>query len=323
MSEQELLDAVKVLKKESESIEIAANRLGNNFSAAVEILFSKTKKIIVCGIGKSGHLGKKLAATFCSTGSPSSFLHASEAVHGDLGIHQQGDPVIFLSNSASTPELLALAPIIRKRGGKIVGIMGNTGGPLIEKIDVFLDSSVLGEADPLGIVPTASFMVSASLGDALAVALMKRRNFSEIDYAETHPAGQLGRNLLLNASDVMHPLSKIAIIHPETIIGDLVIEMTNYPLGAACIVEKNKLQGIITDGDLRRSLVEYKELLKMTAKEIMNTQPMTIPPTLSLGKALKTMEDGSKQISILPVISSPENHLLGILRLHDIYTPNQ
>jgi len=321
MSEQELLDAVKVLKKESESIEVAANRLGDNFSAAVEILFSKTKKIIVCGIGKSGHLGKKIAATFCSTGSPSSFLHASEAVHGDLGIHQKGDPVIFLSNSASTPELLALAPIIRNRGGKIVGIMGNAEGPLIEKIDVFLDSSVVGEADPLGIVPTASFMVSASLGDALAAALMKRRNFSEMDYAQTHPAGQLGRNLLLSVADVMHPLNKIAIVHPETVISDLVIEMTKYPLGGACIVVKNKLHGIITDGDLRRSLGKYKELLKMTAKQIMNTKPMTIQPNLSLGKALKTMEEGSKQISILPVTSSSKNHLLGILRLHDIYTP--
>jgi arabinose-5-phosphate isomerase len=323
MSEQELLDAVKVLKKESESIEVAANRLGENFSTAVDILFSKTKKIIVCGIGKSGHLGKKIAATFCSTGSPASFLHASEAVHGDLGIHQQGDPVIFLSNSASTPELLALAPIIRKRGGKIVGIMGNAEGPLIEKVDVFLDSSVTGEADPLGIVPTASFMVSASLGDALAAALMKRRNFTEIDYARTHPAGQLGRNLLLNVEDVMHPLSKIAIVHPETPVSDLVIEMTKFPLGGACIVSESNLLGIITDGDLRRSLGKYKELLKMTAKQIMNNKPMTILPNLSLGKALKAMEEGSQKISILPVSSSSQGPLLGILRLHDIYSPNQ
>ena len=321
MSEQELLDAVKVLRKESESIENASKRLAENFSCVVDILFTKEKKIIVCGIGKSGHLGKKMAATFCSTGSPSSFLHASEAVHGDLGIHQEGDPVLFLSNSASTPELLALEPIIRKRKAKIVGIMGNTKGPLIKKMDAFLDSSVIGEADPLGMVPTASFMVSAALGDALASALMKRRNFSEIDYAQTHPAGQLGRNLLLIVNDVMHPPSNIAIVKLESTISDLVIEMTKYPLGVACIVEEGRLMGIITDGDLRRSLGENRELLKMTANQIMNQKPLTISPTLSLGRALNKMESGAKQVSILPVINDQQNHLLGVLRLHDIYTP--
>ena len=321
MSEQELLDAVKVLRKESESIEHASKRLAENFCCVVDILFTKEKKIIVCGIGKSGHLGKKLAATFCSTGSPSSFLHASEAVHGDLGIHQEGDPVLFLSNSASTPELLALEPIIRKRKAKIVGIMGNTKGPLIKKMDAFLDSSVIGEADPLGMVPTASFMVSAALGDALASALMKRRNFSEVDYAQTHPAGQLGRNLLLVVNDVMHPPSNIAIVKLETTISDLVIEMTKYPLGVACIVEEGRLLGIITDGDLRRSLGKNRELLKMTASQIMNQKPLTISPTLSLGRALNKMESGAKQVSILPVINDQRNHLLGVLRLHDIYTP--
>ena len=321
MSEQELLDAVKVLRKESESIENASKRLAENFSCVVDILFTKEKKIIVCGIGKSGHLGKKIAATFCSTGSPSSFLHASEAVHGDLGIHQEGDPVLFLSNSASTPELLALEPIIRKRKAKIVGIMGNTKGPLIKKMDAFLDSSVIEEADPLGMVPTASFMVSAALGDALASALMKRRNFSEIDYAQTHPAGQLGRNLILVVNDVMHPPSNIAIVKLETTISDLVIEMTKYPLGVACIVEEGRLLGIITDGDLRRSLSKNRELLKMTASQIMNQKPLTISPTLSLGRALNKMESGAKQVSILPVINDQQNHLLGVLRLHDIYTP--
>jgi arabinose-5-phosphate isomerase len=320
MSEEELSDAVKVLKIESESIQNAAARLGKNFSAAIDILFNKSAKIIVCGIGKSGHLGKKIAATLCSTGSPAAFLHASEAVHGDLGIHQIGDPVIFLSNSASTPELLALEPIIRKRKGKIIGIMGNPKGPLVMKVDVFLDSSVTGEADPLGIVPTASFMVSAALGDAIATALMKRRNFTETDYAQTHP-GQLGRNLLFTVSEVMHRLDKIAIIQRQTLISDLVIEMTKFPLGAACIVEKEVLLGIITDGDLRRSLARRKDLLEINAEQIMTRSPQSIVPTSSLGSALKKMEKGTKQISVLPVIDSKKNHLLGLLRLHDIYNP--
>jgi len=323
MRKNELNDAINVLNKESEPINRAAKKLGKNFLDAVDILFTKTNKIIVCGIGKSGHLGKKIAATLCSTGSPSSFLHASEAVHGDLGIHQKNDPVIFLSNSASTPELLSLEPIIRKRGGKIVGILGNTDGPLSKKVDVYLDSSVEGEADPLGIVPTASFMVSAALGDALASALMKRRDFTEVDYALTHPAGQLGRNLLLNVRDVMHPVRKVALVNPATRVSDLVIEMTKFPLGAACIVDNINLLGIITDGDLRRSLGKNKELLNMTVKEIMNKKPHTISPDISLGEALKKMESGKKQISVLPVTKSTSpNQILGLLRLHDIYTPN-
>lgn len=320
MSEQELKEAVKVLKKESESIDRAASQLGKNFSQALDILSKPMNKIIVCGIGKSGLLGKKLAATFCSTGSPASFLHASEAVHGDLGIHQSGDPVIFLSNSASTPELLFLEPIFRKRKGKIVGIMGNADGPLIKKVDVFLNSSVLSEADPLGIVPTASFMVSAALGDALASGLMKRKKFTKSEYARTHPAGQLGRNLLFNVNDVMHPLSEIALVFSDTLISDLVIEMTKHPLGAACVVREGKLLGIVTDGDLRRSLMENKNLLNMTAKQIMNAEPKTIDPSLSLGEALSVMEEGSKQISVLPVAEPGQDKLMGLLRLHDIYS---
>ena len=320
MSEQELKEAVKVLKKESESINRAATQLGKNFSDALDILFKPEKKIIVCGIGKSGLLGKKLAATFCSTGSPASFLHASEAVHGDLGIHQVGDPVIFLSNSASTPELLFLEPIFRKRKGSIVGIMGNADGPLIKKVDVFLNSSVLSEADPLGIVPTASFMVSAALGDALASGLMKRKKFTKSEYAQTHPAGQLGRNLLFNVNDVMHPLSKIALVRSDTLISDLVIEMTKHPLGAACVVQEGKLLGIVTDGDLRRSLMNNKNLLNMTTKKIMNVKPKTIDPALSLGEALLIMEEGSRQISVLPVAEPGQDKLMGLLRLHDIYS---
>jgi len=320
MSEQELKEAVKVLKKESESIDRAATKLGKNFSDALNILFKPEQKIIVCGIGKSGLLGKKLAATFCSTGSPASFLHASEAVHGDLGIHQSGDPVIFLSNSASTPELLFLEPIFRKRKASIVGIMGNADGPLIKHVDVFLNSSVLSEADPLGIVPTASFMVTAALGDALASGLMKRKKFTKLEYAQTHPAGQLGRNLLLNVNDVMHPLNEIAMVHSDTLISDLIIEMTKHPLGAACVVQESKLLGIVTDGDLRRSLMENKNLLNMAAKQIMNVKPRTIDPTLSLGEALSIMEEGSRQISVLPVAEPGQDNLMGLLRLHDIYS---
>jgi len=321
-NQNELTEAQSVLIKEANSIIRASNHLGLNFSEAVDCLYTSRGKIVVCGIGKSGHLGKKLAATFCSTGSPASFLHPSEAVHGDLGIHQEGDPVVFLSNSGSTPELLALVPLLKGRSAKIVGIFGNDKGHLINKVDVCLDSSVPEEADPLGIVPTASFAVSASLGDALASALMKRRNFSEMDYAQTHPAGQLGRNLILRVSDVMHHPSKIACVGKQTKIKNLVIEMTKFPLGAACIVEDDQILGIITDGDLRRALNEQENLLDISAEGVMTISPQTVSPDVSLGNALKVMEDRDSPISVLPVVCTISNKLLGMIRLHDIYTPS-
>ena len=321
-SKQELREAQQVLIKEADSITKAANRLRENFSLAIDCLYTDHGKVVVSGIGKSGHLGKKMAATLCSTGSPAAFLHPSEAVHGDLGIHQNGDPVIFLSNSGATPELLALEPILRGRGAKIVGIFGNTTGRQVAKVDAYLESSVPEEADPLGIVPTASFSVSAALGDALASALMRRRNFSEKDYAQTHPAGQLGRNLILRVSDVMHPPSKVAHVTKGTTTKDLVIEMTRFPLGAACVVEQEKLLGIVTDGDLRRALKENENLLQLSAEKVMTTSPQTIAPDVLLGNALKVMEDRKSPISVLPVACPETQRLLGLIRLHDIYTPS-
>jgi arabinose-5-phosphate isomerase len=317
----EVEEAKEVLLKESKSISGAAEKLDSNFLKALNILNETSEKIIVCGIGKSGHVAKKLAATFCSTGSTATFLHASEAVHGDLGVHKNGDAVIFFSNSSSTPELLTLEPIIRKRGGKIIGILGNKNGPLVSKVNVFIDASVEIEADPLGIVPTASFMVAAALGDALAVGLMKRKNFSEEDYALTHPAGQLGRNLLYNVDDVMHKIDRMAIVSSHTPIRELVLKMTKFPLGAACVIENKKLIGFVTDGDLRRALSEYKNLLEMKTHSIMSINPQTIYPKISLGKALKIMEEGPKQISVLPVLDIDSNNVIGMIRLHDIYNP--
>lgn len=283
----EVEEAQKVLLKESKSIKKAATRLNNQFSVALDILNETKEKIVVCGIGKSGHVAKKLAATLCSTGSTATFLHASEAVHGDLGVHKNGDAVIFFSNSSSTPELLTLEPIIRKRKGKIIGILGNKNGPLVKKVNAFIDASVEIEADPLGIVPTASFTVAAALGDALAVGLMKRKNFSEKDYAITHPAGQLGRNLLFMVDDVMHKLDQVATVDPLTTVRELVLKMTEFPLGAACVIKNDKLIGFITDGDLRRALTDHKELLEMKAENIMSKKPKVIHPKLFTRKSVE------------------------------------
>ena len=322
MRNKEVIDAEKVLELESLCIDLAKKQLNQKFVDALDILHAPKNKIIICGIGKSGHLGKKMAATFSSTGSPACFLHASEAVHGDLGIHQKKDPVIFLSNSSSTPELMSLFPIFRKQKSKIIGIMGNLNGPLVKKVDVFLNASVPKEADPLGIVPTASFTVASALGDALASGLMKRNNFTRVNYAKTHPAGQLGRNLLFKVFDVMHPLEKIAITEPKTTIKELVIEMTTYPLGAALVIKNNNFLGIVTDGDLRRALSKENQITNMTAQEVMNKTPTTIDSDLSLENALKIMEQKNKQISVLPVISKKTKKIVGLVRLHDIYSPS-
>ena len=319
-SEQELEEAKTVLRKEAIAIQEIANRLDSGaFSKSIDILFETHGKIVITGIGKSGHVGKKMAAMLCSTGSPTAYLHPSEAVHGDLGIHQEGDPVIYLSNSGSTPELIYLEPVFRARGAKIIGILGQINSPLADKVDVLLDASVCEEADPLGIVPTSSFTAASALGDALGAALMKRRNFDKNEYAKTHPAGQLGRNLILRVKDVFHRLDKVALITKEARIKEVVIEMSKHPLGAACVLENEKLIGIVTDGDLRRALQNTEDLINKKVEKIMTEQPQAIFPDETLGYALDVMEKRNPSpISILPVVDPIDLKLLGLIRLHDI-----
>lgn len=319
----EITDARAVLETESAAIKQAAERLDANFIRAVEILDVPDGKIVVAGLGKSGHVGRKIAATFCSTGSPAVFMHAAEAVHGDLGVHQSGNPTIFLSNSGSTSELLALVPILRNRCSSLVGILGNLDGVLAQKMDVALDASVSREADPLGIVPTASFVVTAALGDALASSLMLKRSFSKEDYAYTHPGGQLGRRWALSVNDLMHPVEKVACCEEDTTLRNLVIAMTEHPLGAACIIRDGRLLGLVTDGDLRRALQEQEDILSLKASALMSPGPVVVKPDVSVGAALRIMEERSSQISVLPVVTPDDGSLLGLLRLHDIYTPDE
>ena len=317
---QEIAVAKKVMVSEAKAIQICSERLDRNFTKALDILFVTTGKVIITGIGKSGHLAKKVAATLCSTGTPAAFIHPTEAIHGDLGIHQQHDPVIFLSNSGTTPELIFLEPVFRSRGAEIVGILGNINSPLAEKADCYLDSSVKEEADPLGIVPTASFIVTSAICDAIASSLMKRRGFTENDYARTHPGGQLGRNLILRVKDVMQPINKIACLKPQDTMREVVSQMTAHPLGAACVINNGKLEGIVTEGDLRRALNNSCEIDSTKAKEIMTPEPKQVSPDSTLGEALDKMENNQTKISILPVIEKDNYELIGLLRLHDIFS---
>ena len=321
MTNEQIIEAGKyVLGAEADALRVMREGLDENFARAVEILFSAERKVVISGVGKSGLIGQKIAATLCSTGTPAIFLHSADAVHGDLGICQPGDPVVLISKSGTTSEVVRLLPILQKMGAKIIAIVANTNSPIAEKADVVLDIGVKTEADPIGIVPTTSTTLQLAMGDALAAALMHKRHFGEKDFAKFHPAGQLGRNLLLIVRDVMHPLGKIAVVSADASLRDTVVAMTEFPHGAAIVAEKNgALLGIITEGDLRRALHKYETLTGVCARELMTAKPVCAFASMSLGDAARVMEDRPSQISVLPVLDAPGGKIAGLIRIHDIY----
>ncbi len=318
-----LIDIARAaMENEAASILAASRRINGEFSRAVEILLVHSGKIMITGMGKSGHIAQKIAATLSSTGSPAIFLHPSDAVHGDLGVYSPGDPTILISKSGATVELLRLIPLLREFNSPLIGILGNLNSSLAHNMDVVLDACVEREADPLDLAPTSSAAVAMALGDAMAAVLMTARNFKAQDFARFHPGGQLGRNLWLHVADVMHPIEKVAAVKKSVSLKDVVIAMTQYPLGAACVVdEANVLLGIITDGDVRRALQKCDDIRALTAQEVMVSNPVVIGPYNSLSEAASRMEKRSSQISVLPV-TDEVGHCLGLIRIHDIYQAN-
>jgi arabinose-5-phosphate isomerase len=311
-----------VLQAEAQALAAVADRLDHNLTKAVELLLKHAGKVVVSGIGKSGHIGQKIAATLASTGTPAVFLHAAEAVHGDLGIYTPGDPSILISKSGSTAELLRLIPVLRQFQSPLIAIVGNLNSPMAKQADVVLDARVDREADPLNLAPTCSTTVALALGDALAVALMMARRFTDQDFARYHPAGQLGRNLWLKVADVMHENNAVAWVKPETPLRQVIIAMSQRPLVAACVVDDEfQLLGIITDGDLRRALLAHEDIRLLHAADCMMRQPTTINPEASLRDATRLMEDRPSQISVLPVVDLRSRRCLGLIRIHDIYQP--
>ncbi len=314
--------AQAVLKVEAQALTEAAARLDNNLTKAVELLLKHEGKVVVSGIGKSGHIGQKIASTLASTGTPAVFLHAAEAVHGDLGIYTPGDPSILISKSGSTAELLRLIPVLRQFRSPLIAIVGNLNSPMAKQADIILDARVEREADPLNLAPTCSTTTALGLGDALAVALMMARRFTDKDFARYHPAGQLGRTLWLKVAEVMHQNDAVAWVKPETPLRQVIIAMSQRPLGAACVVDEEfQLLGIITDGDLRRALLTHEDIRILQASDCMMRQPITITPEASLRDATRLMEDRPSQISVLPVVDSQSRRCLGLIRIHDIYQP--
>lgn len=309
---------------ESKMVQDAADRLGQTFAEVVKVLAGTRGKVVISGLGKSGHIGRKIVASLCSAGTPAVFLHPSEALHGDLGILVPGDPCIVLSKSGATRELLDLVPLLKQMQSVVVAVVGNIQSELARTADYVLDASVTSEADPNGLLPTASSTVTLAIGDALAAASMEARGFSPEDFARFHPSGQLGRNLSRTVADVAHALQEVALVSPRDSLRSVVIRMTEKNLGAACVVENpddpGKLLGIITDGDVRRALQDHEDIRGLTAEEIYTRSPVSIQPTSNLGEAVRLMEDRPFQISELPVVKT-DGRLFGLIRLHDIYQP--
>lgn len=316
--------ARNLLIAESDAIKLLSENIGDAFEKAVEILLNNKGKTIVCGMGKSGHIARKIAATFSSTGQPAVFLHPAEGAHGDLGVYSAGDTTILISKSGTTDEILCLIPTLKKFRSKIIAIVGNPLSPIAEAADVVIDISFAREADPLQIVPTTSSTVSLAVGDALAAELMSRRSFTKDSFAVFHPAGQLGRNLLLRVSDVMSKKSECAVVSSDCSLRDIVIAMTNYPLGAALVVDNGDiLSGIVTEGDIRRALMNDMCLDSTVANDIMTVSPKCVFDDDFVGDAVKIMEFGASQVSVLPVVSKQQMNgryrAIGLLRLHDTY----
>src|ERR1700733_14043075 len=267
------------MEAEAEAISCAARRINDRFLAAVPLIEKHPGKIVVTGLGKSAFAGQKLAATMCSTGTPAVFLHPVDALHGDVGIYAPGDPTIVLSKSGTTLELLRLIPVLRGLNSPLIGIIGNRASPLSKQIDVLLDASVRAEADPHNLAPTASAAVATALGDALALAVMQARELTPEDFAQRHPAGQLGRNLRVTVRQVMHSGDEVAWANRESSIKQVIIAMNRCPLGAACVVgEDGRLEGVITDGDLRRALQSNDDIREVRAGGLMTGRPVTGSP---------------------------------------------
>lgn len=301
--------------------ETAAARLNESFVRALDLLADCQGKVITTGVGKSGIVARKLAATLTSTGCPAVFLHPSEAMHGDLGIVQRQDVVIALSNSGESEELLAILPALLARDVAIIAIVGNLISTLAQKADVTLDASIEREACPLNLAPTTSVLVAMALGDALAMTLQKRRGFSEEDYAFNHPGGRLGRRLTLRVRDVMPTgADTLPQVSPTTPFMEVVCEISAKHVGATCVTDTGgRLLGLIAESDLRNALQKHQaDAFHLTAADMMNTRPaLVLNPDQLAYEALRLMEDRPRALSVAPVVDA-SGVCVGMLRIHDL-----
>ena len=308
--------ARRVLEIESDALRDLRERLDESFDRAVEALLDARGRVIVTGMGKSGIVSQKIAATLSSTGTPAYFMHPAEAIHGDLGMIVTGDVLLALSNSGETEEIVRLLELVRRLGTTIIGMSGNPESTLARFADVHLHVGVLEEACSLDLVPTASTIAAMGLGDALAVTCYERRGFSAADFARYHPGGRLGRKLL-QVDRLMHRGDEVPCVRESSTMADAVKEMSAKRLGMTCVVdESGRLTGVLTDGDLRRRMLTMSEPLKGTAAEAMTRTPKTVRPEALASEALGTLEQ--HKITSLPVVDEQDN-LRGVIQIHDLW----
>ncbi len=308
--------ARKVLETEAAAILALVDRLDQRFDRAVQMLRDCQGRVIATGMGKSGIICRKMAATLASTGTPAFFLHPAEATHGDLGVIRSDDVLLAISNGGETQEVLRLLEAIRRIGVGIIAITGNPQSTLAQAADVALDCQVTEEACPLNLIPTASTTAALALGDALCMALLVEKGFKQEDFAKIHPGGKLGKKLT-RVEQLMHAGADAPLVRPDTTMRDVIYEMSSKGLGVTCVVDAGaRLLGIITDGDLRRHMIDKPNILEMRAADVMTRRPVTIESTLLAPQALLLMEQ--RKITALAVVGG-DGKIQGVLHLHDLW----
>lgn len=308
-----LAAAKSTLKAESDAITKAIDFLNDDFLKSVQAIFNTKGRLVITGIGKSAHIGQKIVATLNSTGTPSLFMHAAEAVHGDLGMITKDDVVLCISKSGNSPEIKVLVPLLKRDGNILIGMTANESSFLGKNSDFVINAYVEKEADPNNLAPTTSTTVQLALGDALAVALIEMRNFTANDFAKFHPGGALGKKLLLKIKDILDGKNKPAVTIAST-IQQVIFEISNKRLGVTAVLDGEEIKGIITDGDIRRMLEKTTDLSSITAKDIMTVNPKSIELNSKVEDALNIMES----FEITQLVVTDNNLYAGIIHLHDI-----
>ncbi len=319
MEDAMLEQARQVLRLEAEAVLEQIERIDEHFEAAVKMIMACPGRTVITGMGKSGIIGRKMAATLASTGTPSFYLHPAEGIHGDLGMVTENDVVIALSNSGETGEVLHILPSLRRIGAKLIAMVGNPASTLAKNSDIVLNVGVSREACPLGLAPTSSTTAALAYGDALALALLSKRKFTASQFAVFHPGGSLGRRLLLTVEDIMHSGGENPLVKADLSVQEALFVITDKGLGAVSVVDKdNKMLGVLTDGDIRRGLSKGVDFLKRPVTELMTASPKTITKEKLAAQALHIMESNHpKPITVLPVVDS-ENHVIGLLHMTDL-----
>jgi len=306
----------EIIRIEAEAIAALESHINGNFAASVDLIFNAKGRVVITGMGKSGIIARKIAATMNSTGTPSAFMHPSDAVHGDLGMVTPNDIVICISKSGDTVELCQLLPRFRQIGVKVIAMIGNSNSPLGKQSDLVLDTSVKEEACPYDLAPTSSTTAALVMGDALAITLLQKRNFTKEDFAMFHPGGNLGKQLLLKVDAMMITGSDIPVVNENVSVSDAIVEISSKRLGATCVVNNaGVLCGMLTDGDLRRLLQRRIDILNLKVGQVMTQNPKTISQNILAAQALEVME--SFKITQLVVVNT-NHHPVGILHLHSL-----